>query len=75
MKIRQQSCPPIVTLRWNEYKRRGVIERVPLSILCGMLILALSLSALYEFYPPKTVTEEPLSVGLTVIEEDLSRDE
>ena len=74
MKIRTASCPPLVTLRWNEYRKRSLIERFPLSVLCGMLVLALSLNALCEHNATKTVTEEPLSVGLAVIEVELSKD-
>ena len=74
MKIRTASCPPIVTLKWSEYRKRSLIERFPLSVLCGMLVLALSLNTLYELDPQRTVTNKPLSAGLAVIEEKLSQE-
>ena len=73
MKIRTASLP-LITLRWCEYKKRSVIERFPLSILLGILILTLSLSHLYDRSMEKKATSEPLSAGLYVIEEILSQE-
>lgn len=70
MKIRNNSAPPIITLKWSEYKKRSVIERFPLSILCGMIVLTLSLNAVYDRSMEKKATDHPVSVGLTVIEEE-----
>lgn len=74
MKLHFGSCPPIVTLRWDEYKKRSIIERFPLSILVGMLIMTLSLNRLYDRSMEKKATSEPISVGLSVIEEILSEE-
>ena len=74
MKIRHPSTSPLITLRWNEYKRRSAIERFPLSILCGMLILTFSLSTLYDRAMQNTVTDKPVSSGLLIIEKEISSD-
>lgn len=71
MKKRRSSRAPIVTLKWNEYKKGNVIERFPLSVLCGMIVLTMLLSGLYDRSMEKRATAEPVSVGLSVIERTL----
>ena len=71
MKKRSSTPSPIVTLKWNEYKKGNVIERFPLSVLCGMVVLTLSLSSLYDRSMEKRATDEPVSIGLSVIEDML----
>jgi len=72
MKLRNSSSPPIITLRWNEYKKRSTIERFPLSVLCGMLILTVSLGALYDLRMKRNATNEPISLGLYAIQENMT---
>ena len=74
MKSRNSRCAPIITLRWSEYKKRSAIDRFPLSILCGLIILTVSLSALYDRALEKKATDLPVSVGIWVIEEELTQD-
>ena len=71
MKLRSSTPTPIITLRWDEYRKRNVVERFPLSVICGMVALTLSLSTLYDYSLYKKASNEPLSLGLQVIEEQI----
>lgn len=68
MRIKNRKPEPIITLRWNEYKKKSVLERFPISALCGILILTASLSFLHDRWLAQTATDEPISSGLAVIE-------
>lgn len=71
MKLHSTAPTPIITLKWEEYRKRNVIERFPLSLICGMIALTLSLSILYDHTLSSKASNEPISCGLRVIEEEL----
>ena len=71
MKLHSTAPTPIITLKWEEYRKRNIIERFPLSIICGMLAITLSLSILYDRSLNSMASDEPISCGLRVIEEEL----
>ena len=60
---------PLVILSWPEYKRKSVLDRFPLAILCGILILVLSIGILYDKAMNLTAENVPVSHGLSVIAE------
>ena len=71
MRMKTSSPQPLIQLSWTEYKKRSVIERFPLSVICGILILSATLGFLHDRSLAESAIDKPLSYGLAVIEEDL----
>ena len=69
MKIKTHKTSPLIILSWGEYKKRRIIERFPLSFLCGILILTASMSFLHDKALNEKAINAPLSPGIEAMKE------